>query len=145
VHRDTCQGLLDGALAALTRLRERFDLLALVTNGASIPQRAKIERFELTGFFDHIQVEGEFGRGKPDPEVYAHVFDVLGVRADESLMVGDNFGADVIGALDAGAHAVWIDRDAAGRPPSVPPRPHASVRSLAEWVEQLGRDSSTGC
>ncbi len=66
------------------------------------------------------------------------MFDVLGVRADESLMVGDNFGADVIGALDAGAHAAWIDRNGAGRPPSVPPRPHASVGSLAELVERLG-------
>ena len=137
-HRVASQRLLDGAISALTRLRERFELLALVTNGASTPQRAKIERFELGGYLDHIQVEGEFGRGKPDREVFLHVFDVLGVGAEECLMVGDNLQADVIGALDAGAHAVWIDHSGVGRPPSVPPRPHASVRSLSELVERLG-------
>ena len=56
-------------------------------------------------------------------------------------MVGDNFEADVIGALDAGAHAAWIDLDGVGRPPTEPPRPHASVRSLAELVELLGQAS----
>ena len=137
-HRSACQRFLDGALPALTLLRERFEFLALVTNGASTPQRAKIERFGLGRFFDHIQVEGEFGRGKPDPAVFGHVFDRLGVRADESLMVGDSYEADVIGAIEAGAHAVWIDFRGAGRPPSVPPRPHASVRSLAELVRRLG-------
>src|SRR6185369_1000484 len=46
-------------------LRQAGVKLALVTNGASATQRAKIERFDLAHRFEHIQIEGEFGQGKP--------------------------------------------------------------------------------
>ena len=127
-----------GAAKALARLRVRVPKLALVTNGASQPQRAKIERFSLTGVFDHIQVEGEYGPGKPDPEVYHHVADSLGAAPEECLMVGDNHRCDVVGALEAGMHAAWIDVDGRGEPPKPAPRPHATLRSLAELADRLG-------
>ena len=41
--------------------------LAMITNGASATQRAKIERFHLAPYFDHILIEGELGFGKPEP------------------------------------------------------------------------------
>ena len=109
-HREQSQRVLGGALRALQWLRSRFELTALVTNGASAPQRAKIERFGLTDYFDHIQVEGEFGRGKPDAAVYRHVFELLGVRPREALMVGDSISHDVEGALRLGMQAVLLAR-----------------------------------
>lgn len=137
VLREASHRLLEGALPALLRLRARFPRLALVTNGASVPQRAKIERFTLAGHFDHIQVEEEFGLGKPEPDVYHHVARVLAVDAKACLMVGDNYRADVLGALSAGMHAVWIDRDGREAPPVSPPRPHATVRNLTELADRL--------
>lgn len=127
-----------GADEALARLRERFGKLALVTNGAAVSQRAKIEQFSLADVFDHIQVEGEFGAGKPDARVYLHVCDRLGVAPERSLMVGDNHRCDVLGALQAGLNACWIDLAGRGAPPLPPPRRHASVRSLRELAERLG-------
>jgi putative hydrolase of the HAD superfamily len=112
--------------------------LALVTNGATRPQRAKIERFELESWFDHIQVEGEFGLGKPEPEVYRHVAASLEVRPEGCLMVGDNFRCDVLGSLAVGMHAAWIDVEGVGTPPREAPRAHATVRSLVELAELLG-------
>jgi putative hydrolase of the HAD superfamily len=136
--RDRGLRLHDGAREVLGRLRGRVPRLALVTNGASAVQRAKLERFELTGFFDHVQVEGEFGAGKPDPSVYANVLRVLDAAPGRCLMAGDDYEADVLGSLAAGLHAAWIDARGAGRPPLEPPRPHAVVRSLAELAERLG-------
>ena len=43
------------ALEALRRLRSSGSKLALLTNGSSQKQWAKIRQFELTTFFDHIQ------------------------------------------------------------------------------------------
>ena len=91
--------------------------MALVTNGAAAPQRAKIERFALAAFFDHIQVEGEFGAGKPDRRVYEHVLERLGAAPHESMMVGDNFVCDVIGPLALGMQAAWVDVSGMGRSP----------------------------
>ena len=128
----------DGMREVLERLRRRVRGLALVTNGAAAVQRAKLERFALAPYFDHVQLEGEFGVGKPDPRVYANVLRVLGAEPARCLMAGDNYEADVLGSLAAGLHAAWIDARGAGRPPVEPPRPHATVRSLVELAGRLG-------
>lgn len=121
----------------LSRLRAAMPRLALVTNGAAHEQRAKIERFGVSSYFDHVQVEGEFGLGKPDREVYEHVLARLDVAPDEALMVGDNFRCDVIGALDAGMHAAWIDVHGAGAPPLPAPREHLVLRGLRDLLDVL--------
>lgn len=128
----------DGARALLERFRRRLPFLALVTNGAAAVQREKIERFGLGGYFDHVQLEGEFGAGKPDPSVYHNVMRVLDARPRACLMVGDDYHADVLGALAVGMSAAWIDVAGRGRPPVEPPRPHATVRSLHELAGRLG-------
>jgi len=130
--------LFDGAVALLERFRARFPRMALVTNGAAITQRAKIERFDLARHFDHLQVEGEFGAGKPDAVVYEHVLARLGVAPEAALMVGDNYACDVLGALAVGMHAAWIEPTGSATPPAPAPRPHWRLRSLAELAARLG-------
>ena len=68
------------AHATVDALRDAGVKLALVTNGAAETQRAKIERFELGHRFDHIQIEGEFGQGKPELAVYRHALERLEVE-----------------------------------------------------------------
>lgn len=137
-HRWETLRLHDEMHDVLGRLRATMPRLALVTNGAAHEQRAKIERFGVSSYFDHVQVEGEFGAGKPDREVYEHVLSQLDVAPDEALMVGDDFHCDVLGALDAGLHAAWIDARGAGAPPASAPRPHLVLRGLWELPEVLG-------
>jgi FMN phosphatase YigB (HAD superfamily) len=60
------------ALDVLKHYRERGVRLCLITNGAAATQRAKVERFGLAGHFDHIQIEGEHGFGKPELRAYEH-------------------------------------------------------------------------
>jgi putative hydrolase of the HAD superfamily len=55
-----------GSHETLDRLKELGVKLALVTNGAAVPQRKKVVRFALEHRFDHIQIEGEHGFGKPE-------------------------------------------------------------------------------
>jgi putative hydrolase of the HAD superfamily len=74
----------------LDRLKELGVKLALITNGAAGPQRAKVVRFALEQRFDHIQIEGEHGFGKPEERAYTHAMEVLGVGPHETWMVGDN-------------------------------------------------------
>jgi len=84
-----------------------------------------------------VQVEGEFGVGKPEPAAFLNVASVLGVPVEGCVMVGDDHGRDVLGALAAGMHAAWVDVAGRGAPPEPPPRPHATVRSLAELADLL--------
>lgn len=102
------------ALAVLESLRAEGIKLALITNGCAPIQRHKVERFELERHFDHIQIEGEFGKGKPEPEVYAHALSRIGIAANEAWMVGDNLEWDVLAPQRQGIHGIWYDPRRAG-------------------------------
>ncbi len=70
--------LFDDAIETLELLRDRGMKLGLLTNGAHDPQWEKINRFDLARHFDVIVVEGEFGRGKPEPDVFRHALATVG-------------------------------------------------------------------
>ncbi len=113
--------------------------LALITNGAARPQRAKVERFELTHRFDHIQIEGEHGFGKPEERAYRHALSVLGVEARETWMVGDNLEWEVIAPQRLGIHAIWHDSLGSGLPAGTAARPDRIIRSLSELLAPTSR------
>jgi putative hydrolase of the HAD superfamily len=122
------------AIDVLRDLRSLSLRLALITNGESGEQRAKIERFSLAPHFDCILVEGEFGVGKPDARVYRHVLDRLGIESADAWMVGDNLEWDVWGAQQAGVRGIWRDVSGTGLPPTSPVQPDRIIRSLRELI-----------
>lgn len=123
------------AHATVDALRARGVKLALVTNGASEMQRPKIERFDLAHRFDHIQIEGEFGQGKPEPEVYRHALERLGCDACDAWMVGDNYEWEVVAPQKLGMCGIWYDPFGAGVPAHATAQPTRIITRLAELVE----------
>ena len=128
------------AIDVLRGLRGLSIRLALITNGESGEQRAKIDRFGLAPYFDCILVEGEFGVGKPDARVYRHVLEQLGVGPTDASMVGDNLEWDVWGAQQVEVRGIWRDVAGTGLPPTSPAQPDRIIHSLAElFPENPGR------
>jgi putative hydrolase of the HAD superfamily len=123
-----------GAHEAIDALRARGVKLALVTNGAADTQRAKIERFALAHRFDHIQIEGEHGFGKPEERAYLHAMAALGVSASDTWMVGDNLEWEVEVPQRLGIYAIWLDAHDVGLPTGSTIRPDRIIRSLAELL-----------
>lgn len=140
VLRDEAVTPFRGALAALERLRGSGFKLALLTNGSTEKQWGKIRQFGLPGFFDHIQVEGDLGFGKPDARAFRYALAALDVRPDEAWMVGDNLLGDIEGAQRAGIFAVWIDAHGSGLASRDGVAPDGVVNSLDELLAMLGRD-----
>lgn len=132
--RDAALRLFPEALGVLKWLGDRGVALALITNGESGEQRAKIERFGLAPFFHYIQVEGEFGAGKPEARVYEHVLRTLRVPPAEAWMVGDNLEWDVKGAQQVGIFGIWRDVAGAGLPSPSPAHPDRIIRSLTDLL-----------
>lgn len=118
----------------LDRLRELGLKLALITNGAAAPQRAKVVRFALEHRFDHIQIEGEHGFGKPEERAYTHAMEVLGVGPRETWMVGDNLEWEVTAPQRLGIHAIWHDGYGNGLPPDSLIKPDRIIRRLSELL-----------
>jgi len=123
-----------GSHETLDRLKELGVKLALVTNGAAEPQRKKVVRFALEHRFDHIQIEGEHGFGKPEEQAYRHALHSLGVSARDTWMVGDNLEWEVVAPQRLGIYAIWYDGYGVGLPPGSPIRPDRIIRSLPELL-----------
>ncbi len=134
VYREEQMFVFPGAHDAIDALKALGVKLALVTNGAAIDQRAKIERFALTHRFDHIQIEGEHGFGKPEERAYLHAMQALGVTARETWMVGDNLEWEVEAPQRLGIYAIWLDAHGQGLPAQSAIRPDRIIRSLTELL-----------
>ncbi|MBS0548383.1 MAG: HAD family hydrolase [Proteobacteria bacterium] len=123
------------AHATVDALRDAGVKLALITNGAGLTQRAKIERFDLEHRFHHIQIEGEFGQGKPELAVYRHALEKLGCEACDTWMVGDNYEWEVVAPQSLGICGIWYDPFDAGIPANAAAKPSRVIKRLAELVE----------
>jgi putative hydrolase of the HAD superfamily len=134
--RRTEYRLYPDAHATVDALRAAGVKLALVTNGAALTQRAKIERFELEHRFDHIQIEGEFGQGKPEPAVYTHALERLAVEPADTWMVGDNFEWEVTAPQRLGICGIWYDPFGAGVPAHAEAKPARIIKRLSELLEK---------
>ena len=141
-YRDEHTKLFPDAHRVVDTLKGLGLLLALVTNGAGEVQRAKIERFDLARRFDHIQIEGEQGFGKPDERAYLHAMNVLGVAAPQTWMVGDNLEWEVVAPQRLGIYAIWHDAVGDGLPPNSTIKPDRIVRSLSELLPHGGPHSA---
>ena len=131
-RRDACLSLVAGAVETLHWLRECRCRLALLTNGASVAQRKKIDRFGLAPLFETILVEGELGFGKPDPRIYQLALERLKMATADACMIGDNLEFDVAQPQRLGIRGVWIDLKGAGVPSGASVQPDLVVGSLRE-------------
>src|SRR6201996_60011 len=119
-----------GAHEAIDEFKARGVKLALVTNGAADMQRAKIERFALAHRFDHIQIEGEHGFGKPEEKAYLHAMEKLGVGPKDPWMAGNNLEWEIVAPQPLGIYAIWIDVHGDALPHGSTVRPDRIIRSL---------------
>jgi putative hydrolase of the HAD superfamily len=67
----------------------------------------RIVSLGLHHYFDEIITSEDFGVKKPDPKPYRRALEVLGTKADETLMVGDWPDRDIKGAKGVGMRTAW--------------------------------------
>jgi YjjG family noncanonical pyrimidine nucleotidase len=84
--------------------------LALVTNGLSEVQRARIARLELGRYFEVIAISSELGTAKPAPAIFELALSGLGTPTKGSaLVVGDSLSSDIRGGRNAGIATCWYN------------------------------------
>ena len=90
-------------------------------------------------YFDEIVISGAFGRGKPDPTIFEHALERMGLNKDEAIMVGDNLMTDILGASRAGIKSVWINRHDKERNEVVPDYEITHLEELYPILEELNK------
>jgi YjjG family noncanonical pyrimidine nucleotidase len=113
--------LYDGAREVLEALSERTSL-ALVSNGLSEVQRARIHRLGISDYFDAVAISAEIGAAKPGTKIFDVVFAELGEpEKATAVMVGDNLSADIQGGVNFGIATCWYNPHRRVAGPSVNP------------------------
>jgi 5'-nucleotidase len=97
-----------GAAALMAAVRRHVPI-GVVSNNVLDEQQEKLRICGLDQFADELVVSAEVGVSKPDPEIFRVAMNRLGVSAQQTVMVGDSWAADIEGARAAGIRAIWFN------------------------------------
>lgn len=100
--------LLNNAGNILESLKKKGLKLAIVSNNDG-RVKEKCEELGVAGFFDLIVDSGNIGFIKPGAEIFDYTLSNLGLSRYEVIHVGDLYGADILGAMNAGIDPVWFN------------------------------------
>ena len=87
-------------------LRTRGFRLGVITNAGNIDTELW-SNCQLAPFFEVFIPSFEVGTLKPDPEIFEHGLQALGVSAREAIFVGDGGRDELSGATRVGLRAFW--------------------------------------
>jgi HAD superfamily hydrolase (TIGR01509 family) len=102
-------------LEVLTEFRAMGMPMAMVSNGVNQAETAS--RLGIDEYLDPIIGSLHVGFAKPSPEIFHLALSALGIGPEETIMVGDDWGDDVLGANGVGmrgVHLVRGDKDSPG-------------------------------
>jgi len=92
----------EGRRELLQQLGERYPLAVLSNFFLAGPVEEVLQRDGLWDLFVHVEVSAVDGWMKPHPAPFDTCREHLGTEMERTLMVGDDFFADVVGAYRAG-------------------------------------------
>ena len=72
-------------------------------------QYIKLEKSKLAPFFATVTSSEEVGVKKPNPLVFTTALAKAGVSAKSSVMIGDTFDADILGAEGVGMDTIFFN------------------------------------
>ena len=123
--------LFEGVMDVLSYLSNRYHL-HIITNGFHEVQHKKLHNSGITSYFKTVTTSEEVGLKKPHPVIFRKALEKAMAKAPESLMVGDTFEADILGAESVGMHTLYFNY----REEIIPPN-YLKVDALVEMKNHL--------
>ena len=140
---------MEGVYAVLDELRVKGMCLGIISNaGDEGNVQRLIDNAQLRPYFRPIYISAALGIRKPNPKLFEMILETWDLPADQVVMVGDNLGADILGAQNAGVHQIWLTTQAdtpSNREHASVIVPEATAESITEVpaiVLQLAKSSS---
>lgn len=96
-------------IETLDTLKKDGYILHIITNGFKEVQFIKLKNSGLIDYFDVVLCSEEVGKTKPSPVVFQTALDRAKANKKESLMIGDDYHADIIGAEKFGMQSILFD------------------------------------
>lgn len=128
-------GTVEGAHELLRYLKSKGYRLHIASNGFHEIQYRKIEAAGMHDYFDLIILSEDAGANKPSKQFFDYALDITGADRATTLIIGDNYNTDILGAQNAGIDTMLFkrwDKD------FVPPQPvNYAINALSEAMEVL--------
>src|SRR6266853_779240 len=93
----------------LEQLQPRFQLAVISNFDGRL--RFILQHLGISRFFTHIFISSEIGADKPDPEIFRRALNLIDLKPDEVLHVGDDPQRDWEAASAAGLSIFRLDRE----------------------------------
>ncbi|MBI2486173.1 MAG: HAD family hydrolase [Deltaproteobacteria bacterium] len=119
---------LPGAINLLEVLKEKGFILGIISNNDGKTQE-KCEEVGIRKYFDIIADSTNLGFIKPDSRMFHFVLAKLNLSPSEAIHVGDLYGSDVMGGLNAGLDVLWLNKSEIDGPDETQV---TSVKNLSE-------------
>jgi len=103
------KGLVEGTIEILEYLSNKYQL-HIITNGFKEIQYIKIENCNLKKYFKNIFISEEIGCNKPNPGIFEFALNHLSALKSETIMIGDDWDADILGAQQFGMKSIYFSR-----------------------------------
>ncbi|WP_372949473.1 YjjG family noncanonical pyrimidine nucleotidase [Mariniphaga sp.] len=101
--------LVEGAREVLDYIILRGYSLYIITNGFREVQLKKLEMSGLQKYFTKVYISEDIKAPKPSQKIFEHAIKSSNAKKETSLMIGDDYQTDIIGALRFGIDAAWLD------------------------------------
>ena len=102
--------LFEGTTEVLNYLAPKYEL-HIITNGFDEIQTKKMKNSGIYDYFDKIITSESVGVKKPNPRIFNHAIELAKTTANDSIMIGDNFEADILGAQNVGMKTIHFKDD----------------------------------
>ncbi|EOV9521405.1 HAD family hydrolase [Vibrio parahaemolyticus] len=123
-----------GVKEMLTDLRKHYKLV-VITNGPIFSQHPKLKATQMDEWVDHIIVGGEEPEEKPAASIFQKALNLVDIKPEEALHIGDSLAADIEGANNIGILSVWVNATGASNPTEI--TPNFEIRETVELKEIL--------
>jgi len=115
----------------LSSLQEKYQL-HIITNGFEETQHTKLKTCKLNQYFEVIITSEKAKAKKPYPAIFDFAINNAKTSKFDAVMIGDDIGADILGAHEFGMDSIWFNRNN-GQKKSLP----SSSREINELSELL--------
>lgn len=100
--------LIPYAKELLEYLHQKYTL-TIVSNGFIEVQYKKLHSAGIEKYFSHVVLSEHAKALKPDRKIFEYALQLNNATARETIMIGDSYEADIIGAQNAGIDQVYLD------------------------------------
>ena len=100
--------LFSGTFEVLDYLKESYNL-HIITNGFEEVQHKKMAKSNILHYFNTVTNSEMVGVKKPNPKIFNHALNLANTTAESSIMIGDSFEADILGAKNIGMEVIFFD------------------------------------